>query len=215
MAKRRLGVPQVPPGPQYDFFALMQDFVLRCGDKSLATMSNEMNRSRQSLHRALRGPDLPSRDLVEHIVKTLFAGNDEERAPAVDRALTAWTEAVSDRTQRERGHGTQDREPLNRYRAALAQFSEALREAHSQAGRPAISMIEHRARQMRHPANISRSAVSDWMRGKALPSSYDRVRDLVTVMFVDQPDRARWHLERLVRLHEQASDARWNQGKQT
>lgn len=211
MAKRRLGVPQAPAGPQFEFFALMQDFVLRCGDMSLEAMSKEMNRSRQSLHRALRGPDLPSRPMVEHIVKKLFADDDSGRARAVDQALAAWTEAVADRTRRERGDGAQDEEPLSRYEAALARFSEALREAHAQAGRPAISMMERRAAQQRPSARLTKSAVSDWMRGKALPSSSDRVRDVVAAMFADQPSRGRLHLERLTRLHEQAMDARWDQ----
>ncbi|MGW2864995.1 hypothetical protein [Streptomyces sp. NPDC001205] len=98
--KRRIGSPQVPPGAQYAFFQLMQRHVLKQGDKSLASLSKESGWSRQTWHKALRGPELPNRDLVKALVEHLFPeleGVDRQRR-MVTEALDAWTAAVDERT---------------------------------------------------------------------------------------------------------------------
>ncbi|MFJ1580555.1 MULTISPECIES: hypothetical protein [unclassified Streptomyces] len=98
--KRRIGKPQTPDGLQYEFFELMQRHVLHQGDKSLATLSKESGWSRQTWHKALRGPELPNRDLVKALMEHLFRepGEEEARRVAVREALAAWTAAVAERT---------------------------------------------------------------------------------------------------------------------
>ncbi|MEU7369708.1 hypothetical protein AB0B92_29915 [Streptomyces hygroscopicus] len=98
--KRRIGEPQVPKGPQYAFFELMQRHVLNRGDRSLAALSKESGWSRQTWHKALRGPDLPNRDLVKALVEHLFPEQDgaEIRRRMVEETLAAWTAAVAERT---------------------------------------------------------------------------------------------------------------------
>ncbi|MEW1866544.1 hypothetical protein AB0399_40280 [Streptomyces sp. NPDC088194] len=98
--KRRVGSPQVPAGPQYAFFELMQRHVLNQGDKSLALLSKESGWSRQTWHKALRGPQLPNRDLVRALVEHLFPEQDDadRRRRMVEETLRAWTEAVAERT---------------------------------------------------------------------------------------------------------------------
>ncbi|MDQ1047378.1 hypothetical protein [Streptomyces sp. V4I2] len=98
--KRRIGKPQAPKGPQYVFFELMQRHVLNQGDKSLATLSKESGWSRQTWHKALRGPELPNRDLVKALVEHLFPeqGGADIRRRMVEESLVAWTAAVAERT---------------------------------------------------------------------------------------------------------------------
>ncbi|MFJ4981491.1 hypothetical protein ACIP6X_40305 [Streptomyces coeruleorubidus] len=98
--KRRIGEPQVPKGPQYAFFELMQRHVLNQGDRSLAALSKESGWSRQTWHKALRGPELPNRDLVKALVEHLFPEQDgaEVRRRMVEETLAAWTAAVAERT---------------------------------------------------------------------------------------------------------------------
>ncbi|MBM7169110.1 hypothetical protein JQK87_11920 [Streptomyces sp. G44] len=102
--KRRIGEPKVPKGPQYTFFNLMQRHVLEQGDKSLAALSKESGWSRQTWHKALRGPELPNRDLVRALVEHLFPGEGsaEVRRRRVEETLAAWTAAVAERTFGER-----------------------------------------------------------------------------------------------------------------
>ncbi|MFF9200548.1 hypothetical protein ACF1AE_01655 [Streptomyces sp. NPDC014986] len=97
--KRRIGEPQVPKGPQYAFFELMQRHVLNQGDRSLAALSKESGWSRQTWHKALRGPELPNRDLVKALVEHLFPERDgaEVRRKMVEETLAAWTAAVTER----------------------------------------------------------------------------------------------------------------------
>ncbi|WP_448329965.1 hypothetical protein [Streptomyces sp. DSM 41534] len=98
--KRRIGEPKVPKGPQYEFFQLMQRHVLHQGDKSLAALSKESGWSRQTWHKALRGPELPNRDLVKALVGHLFSEQDgaEIRHKTVEETLAAWTAAADERT---------------------------------------------------------------------------------------------------------------------
>ncbi|MEU2559399.1 hypothetical protein ABZ626_08705 [Streptomyces longispororuber] len=96
--KRRIGEPKVPKGPQYAFFELMQRHVLNQGDRSLAALSKESRWSRQTWHKALRGPELPNRDLVKALVEHLFPEQDgtEVRRKMVEETLAAWTAAAAE-----------------------------------------------------------------------------------------------------------------------
>jgi hypothetical protein len=208
VAKRRLGVPLAPPGPQYDFFALMQDYVLRRGDKSLKTLASEMSRSRQALHRALRGPDLPSRELVQHMIKNLFAEDEEGCRSASKEALDAWTEAVADRIQQERGNKPARVGPTA-YELALLRFAQGLEEVRGLAGRPSLANISRRG-----TGSLNKSAMSDWLRGRTLPGSFDRVVEMLDAMLRDRvpPAVIVGHRQRLERLWQAAVDARPRRG---
>ncbi|MFD0410459.1 hypothetical protein [Kitasatospora sp. NPDC127116] len=97
--KRRIGEPKVPKGPQYEFFLLMQRHIVNQGDRSLAALSKESGWSRQTWHKALRGPELPNRDLVKALVGHLFPEQDGAQVPLrmVEEALAAWTAAATER----------------------------------------------------------------------------------------------------------------------
>ncbi|MGW6624985.1 helix-turn-helix domain-containing protein [Nocardia sp. NPDC055002] len=78
MAKKPLAAPRAPAGPQRDFFLALQGLVMRAGDPSVGTIAEMVGRSRQVVHRALIGPALPSRDLVERLVGALAGASMEE-----------------------------------------------------------------------------------------------------------------------------------------
>ena len=177
MAKKRLGTPLAPEGPQLDFFVRMQDFVLDCDDPSLATMATKVLRTRQVLHRALRGPDLPSRVLVADMVDLLFPDADpaddaeehaNRKAQVKRDLLRAWSEAVADARTRSRARDL-GKQATAKAAAAdeRARFQRALQAAYDRGGRPALKRLSMRMQQLDH--YISASTLSDWLTGKSLP----------------------------------------------
>lgn len=189
MAKKPLGVPLAPAGPQYDFFLHMQELVLNCGDLSLAGMASKVHVSRQVLHRALRGPDLPSRDLVERIVDGIYPTDEgvdaEAKKQAKKVALDAYSRAVAyqrDRARDEALAKDAGHKPAGgRLSAIAAPERERLRDllqlAHKQADRPSLQSL---ARNMRPP--VADSTISDWLLGKSVPRSFDPLRQLFELL---------------------------------
>ncbi|WP_159056418.1 hypothetical protein [Streptomyces sp. DSM 15324] len=200
MAKRRLGIPLAPPGPQFDFFALMQEFVLKRGDPSLEAMRKMTGcYSRQALHKALRGPDLPSRRLVDVLVNALFEKrsdgdtdvDEEERKQAVRRALDAWEEAVGEKTARERGglpravastepEATTRRLPSSTPGEAAIRLTDEFRRTYELAGRPPLKQIAFWLEERGHPVGMS--SISEWLNGRRIPREAETAIALVEAM---------------------------------
>lgn len=197
MAKRRLGIPLAPAGPQFELFALLQQFVLERDDPSLAAMAKMTGYSRQALHKALRGPDLPSQLLVKTVVGALFESGEgeeseadaSERKQAIRRALDALGAAVADKTTRERGiapGSTFKNEPSaaseGRSRSqrgpAFERFSNELRRLHELAGRPSYDSIVRQMLMTGEPAP-ARSSLHEWLKGKTIPRDWDIVLRLL------------------------------------
>lgn len=205
MAKKPLGAPLAPAGPQYAFFSKMQSLVLEYGDPSLADMATRIHVSRQVLHRALRGPDLPSRDLVARVVDLLTLDDEKHRDDVKRDALRHWTEAVWDRRQKARPSaqttlGTtavtseQDRLEASRDRQA---FGASLRRLHQQADAPTLRQIGIRI-------GLPRSTLSDWLNGRSIPRDRTLVQGLVDTLFQLS---SRAHTGDLVPLRDEIFDA--------
>jgi hypothetical protein len=113
MAKKPLKEPDAPRGPQYDFFLLVQQLVLTHGDESVAGIASRMFCSRQVLYRALTGPKLPSRRLVEELVQALGCSAHDR-----SEALAAWEAAVTDQ-RRFRRSGESGQPPQRQTQAPL------------------------------------------------------------------------------------------------
>ncbi|MFI1604079.1 hypothetical protein ACH4YN_18265 [Streptomyces griseofuscus] len=224
--KRRIGEPKVPTGLQYEFFQLMQRHVLNQGDRSLAALSKGSGWSRQTWHKALRGPELPNRDLVKALVEHLFPEQDgvEIRHRMVEEALAAWTAAVDERTfgsRTDRSESVPETsatkplvtaeaperrgQPVDRSldsrdfeenlfrwnpakeRANLPEeirFFRLLYEYYLSAGQPTVRWV---AARMPEESPVTRSTLSDWLNGRSLPSSYERLQKVLEVMRQKQP----------------------------
>ncbi|MEV7535482.1 hypothetical protein [Streptomyces hydrogenans] len=196
MAKRRIGEPKVPVGPEYDFFVLMQRHVLHQGDKALTVLAAESGWSRQTWHKALRGPALPNRDLVKALVEHLYAQDEGHAVQArmVADALAAWTRAMESRTSRERGQrrgsesGTEQApRPIHRepalYAASAAGLqgqviTRILREAHERVGRPSVRTI---AQRMPEDVRLGRTTIHEVLTGRRVPS-LSRTLDLLAAL---------------------------------
>ncbi|WP_432089598.1 hypothetical protein [Streptomyces sp. bgisy095] len=197
MAKRRIGEPKVPAGPEYDFFVLMQRHVLYQGDKALTALAQGSGWSRQTWHKALRGPVLPNRDLVQGIIKHLYP-DEGKRAQAEVEALTAWTRAVEFRTNRVRGSSSDDRGTFDHLPQKVSRgverrggstsiggfqqevLSYMIRDSYERAGRPSLRTIEQR---MPEEKRIGRTTLHDWLRGRRVPSyAPDRIREVLSAI---------------------------------
>lgn len=191
MAKRPLKEPDAPPGPQYDFFDLLQRLVRRHGDLPLSKIVKKgMYTSRQVLHRGLVGPDLPSRDFVSALVTVLECSEEEKAA-----ALTAYEAANEDRIERNRRYrprhppglpGATDslqapRPPDQAH--TLQEFTERLSVLRKAAGNPSLRELE------RH-INVRRSTLSDWFTGQSMPRDADSLAGLVRFLEASQEEGA-------------------------
>jgi hypothetical protein len=216
MAKKRLGPPLAPVGPQFDFFVRMQDLVLACGDPSLAEMARAVHVSRQVLHRAFRGPNLPSRDLVARIVEGLMGEEDRtRRAEAKRELLQAWTEAVADdrSPSSNAGRDDLDNEVLVQARGtgvpiARRRLHQAVQVAYEQAGRPPLKTLSMRMlRDSDFGRHVPPSTLSDWLTGKSVPREINAItalnRALVSMSRGTSTIDERW----LRQLWEAAADA--------
>ncbi|WP_406321829.1 hypothetical protein [Streptomyces sp. NBC_00519] len=187
--KKPLREPQAPPGPQHDFFDLLQRYVRRYGNKSLADLVSEGNIycTRQALHRALVGPKLPSRKLVSEIVRAVncTAGEEETVLSAYDAACDDQLEQ-SRRTERKAATVEPGRPalPHDSFSVARAerQFAQTLRELHVQAGSPPLRLLEQRGALDDPSVRLRPSTVSDWLNGKSIPSSGPAFRTLIRVL---------------------------------
>ncbi|WP_330186009.1 helix-turn-helix domain-containing protein (plasmid) [Nocardia sp. NBC_01503] len=106
MAKKPLGLPRVPPGPQHAFFKGLQDLVTSADDLPLKELGKIVNRSPQVMHRALLGPAIPSLELVKELVKALseLIGANPEEMEIRFRLLRS--EALIDQRDRREVPGT-------------------------------------------------------------------------------------------------------------
>ncbi|MFD9944135.1 hypothetical protein ACFWYW_27370 [Nonomuraea sp. NPDC059023] len=97
MPKKPLGEPKAPYGPQYDFFDLLQRTIRRHDDPSLRELGLTVHRSRAVIHRYVLGPKLPSRDLLDRLLRALSC--TEEETEAVNAGYAA---AYEDQIRRRR-----------------------------------------------------------------------------------------------------------------
>jgi DNA-binding transcriptional regulator YiaG len=172
MAKRPLGAPKAPPGPQLEFFDLLQQTVRQHGDLPLSEIVNGgLYCSRQVLHRALVGPALPSRKLVEQLTHVLGCSTSETEA--VTRAYRA---AQEDQIQRQRQTGAPTRraQPSSAARDALAEELRAVRDASGLS----ISRLSSHGREVYVP----RSTLYDWLSGRSLPRSESELLTLIELL---------------------------------
>lgn len=183
----------------------MQGFVLRRDDPSLEAMKTMTRYSRQALHKALRGPDLPSRDLVKIIVEALFKKRDDENEKenaeacrrAVRQALDALSDAIADKAARERTGDTWGSDTMPPPPVALTsvrelkvvppgqveQFASALRDAYDAGGRPSLVALTRRMGAFGQlPIPPAKSSVSDWLNGKSVPRDFEMVVLLVSAL---------------------------------
>ncbi|NUV60868.1 hypothetical protein [Streptomyces sp. CAI-85] len=179
----------------------MQQFVLERDDPSLAAMAKMTGYSRQALHKALRGPDLPSQSLVKTVVGALFQSREEEeseadasqRKQAIRRALDALGAAVADKTARERGiapGSTLQNEPSaaseGRSRGergpAFERFTNELRRTHELAGRPTLDSITRELLMTNNRVAPSRSTLSDWLTGRTIPRDWPTLHVLLEAL---------------------------------
>lgn len=185
MAKKPLGEPKAPRGPQYRFFDLLQRTVRLHGDPSLDTIRGMgLYCSRQVLHRALIGPMLPSRKLLEELLRVLQCSDEARR-----RILAAYEEAQEDRIQRMR-HSALPTSVLIDHRANSStanEFRDRLLELYRWSGQPSLRWIE---RQTRLPP----STVHGWLQGDHIPANYDALISLLQFLR-DRPLRGNEHQE--------------------
>lgn len=90
MSKRRLRRPELPPGARLDFFLGMQQLVVDAGDPSVDNIGKRIDRSGQTVHKALTGPKLPSTATLHKIIAELAESETERRRheEAYKKALT-------------------------------------------------------------------------------------------------------------------------------
>ncbi|MFG2947556.1 helix-turn-helix domain-containing protein [Streptomyces adustus] len=161
MAKKPLGLPLAPPGPQYDFFSLLQEMILKAGDPSLATLAGRVHCARQVLHRATRGPKMPSRDLTKRIADALF-DDDETRNDARSRLLAAWTQGVADARQAASSPAALMTPGTVSIKSPRCLLMDKLHDLYSRAGSPSISDVAL-------TTGLRRSTIHEWVTGRSLP----------------------------------------------
>ncbi|MFE3991648.1 hypothetical protein ACFXPW_08135 [Streptomyces goshikiensis] len=184
----------------------MQDLVLRRDDPSLEAMKAMTRYSRQALHKALRGPDLPSRDLVKIVVEALFKRRDDENEEenaeacrqAVRQTLDALSDAIADKTTRERAGGSRGSDRVSSPSVAHApvrqlppatpsgqvrRFVDHLRLSYERGGRPSLVLIARRMTQITEMSHApSKSSISEWLNGKTVPRDFELVIALVSAL---------------------------------
>ncbi|MFI6500690.1 hypothetical protein [Nonomuraea typhae] len=178
MAKTPLARPEAPPGPQFQFFDLLQQTVRRHGDLSLdAIVKKGFYASRAVLHRWLIGPKLPPRRMLDELAGVL-GFSEEEREALID----AFSAAQEDHIHRQR-YGVQEQLPAPPAgRSARSVFQQSLRDLMLAAGSPPYRVIERRAMHRDPPFSMSTSRLSDWLNGKSLPASREDLVALVAVL---------------------------------
>lgn len=189
MAKKPLGTPLAPAGPQYAFFAKMQSLVLEYGDPSLAEIARNVHVSRQVLHRALRGPNLPSRALVVRVVDLLTSQDEGRQQQVRQDVLRHWTDAVRNhrlklQTSAQFGLDHEAAAPEGSS-ADVAEdsrqaFAESLRHLRTQAGSPTLAEISGAMDGYGRVATPS--SLSDWLNGKSVPRDRAIVQTLVKTL---------------------------------
>jgi hypothetical protein len=190
VAKKRLKIPDVPIGPQYDFFVHFQDLVRHhTGDASLKTIVEEkgVTCSRQALYLALTGPDLPRRDLVREVATQVGSTSDE-----VAQLLRAYDLANDDQINYLRSEAMPSRMAAQATDASLGlkaearesreRFSGILRQARTAANEPSLRQIELMGRRLRPPVLFNRSTLSAWFTGKSIPADWDTARTLYRLL---------------------------------
>lgn len=173
MAKKPLMEPKAPLGPQYDFFDLLQGYVRRYGNKSLAEIVDEgkIYCTRQALHRALVGPNLPSTKLVREIARAVNCNEQEELA-----VLAAYAAACNDQVEQARRNPPKSATEVaatispshrDKQSSASTSFADQLRVLYEKAGRPTLAEVSRAA--SNENLHLSRSTLSDWLNGRSLP----------------------------------------------
>jgi hypothetical protein len=203
VAKKPLKMPDVPIGPQCDFFLFFQDLVRhRTCDESLSVIVKERGLycSRQVLHRALTGPDLPKRDFVELVAKQVGATSEE-----VSQLLQAYDLANDDRINRlrnvtlsvsrpiasaQRQAGASAEAPEVEAQQRRKEFATMLLQIYRAAGSPPLlevsAMSEKIGRlggtSMQGRSFVSKSSLSSWLTGQTVPARGQQVMTLARIL---------------------------------
>lgn len=96
MAKKPLGLPKAPPGPQYAFFEALQALVIRADNLSSSQLAEVVNSSRNVVYRALVGPAIPHPELVRALVSALALRVKADPAEMVAKFDELWHLAIVD-----------------------------------------------------------------------------------------------------------------------
>ncbi|MEV6656434.1 hypothetical protein [Nocardia fluminea] len=183
MAKKRLGVPRVPEGPQREFFLMMQRLVVLVGDPSLRELAKKLTMQKRALHLALVGPDIPDRHKTAHICDQL-----SKIASALDPPfdttelrrdiLLKWADAVTD--QRTLGLTQAEAKPPSgtgqRSGDKRREFAQELKAAKARVGLP--------TRMLAKQSGVPVGTLAGWLAGNALPMEawdFDRLLNVLDV----------------------------------
>ncbi|MEU1520507.1 hypothetical protein ABZ490_51905 [Streptomyces sp. NPDC005811] len=188
MAKKPLGEPQAPPGPQYEFFDVLQRYVRRYGNKSLAELVSEGNIycTRQALHRALVGPKLPSRKLVHEIVRAVNCTIEE-----AETVLSAYDAACNDQLAHKRRADREtaaekDQRSLTPHVSmtghAAQDLNAFLHDLYLAAGRPSLREIENHASRLNPAVRMSKTTIHGWLTSKTIPMEFASLEVLIQIL---------------------------------
>jgi hypothetical protein len=194
MAKKPLREPNAPPGPQYDFFDLLQRLIRDHGNKPLAALASggrasseaRVYCSPQALHRAVVGPKLPSMKLLLELVRVLGCSENDQ-----EQVRQAYSAAYADQIERSRRSNRRlaavhDPEPQLATQRFLEQFQSLLSQPEKLSQREVASRV-----------GLSPATLSRWFSGRALPRQEvleKLLRELGPVTEHDRSEfRRLWH----------------------
>ncbi|MFI6485200.1 hypothetical protein ACIBH1_45330 [Nonomuraea sp. NPDC050663] len=190
MPKKPLGRPKAPPGPQYDFFDLLQRTVRRHDDPSLDQLALATHRSKAVLHRHLVGPRLPSVDLLDRLLRALKCSQEEREA--IGAAYTAAHEDQIERTRNAQQQQPAESRPVTdlaydlsflRQQGLLAMYEWAseLRRLRADAGNPSLRAIMDEA-DRQGIQRISRGGLAEWLTGRGMPRKFEAVEPVMEML---------------------------------